>query len=496
MKLHHPPAQSASMISKDLTENAQTVEGIFKQCDDLIMLSWNYGHSLKERAMSVYFETLTYSNKELNYMREALQDLLVNEMLTGREKPEALVAFLEKKGIPSRKFTLLKQMGRAIDQILAGNYVVFIHGWSVAISFDSFSIETRYVSEPMTESVVHGPHEGTVESLKKNIGLLRYRMKDSGFKLISMITGGTTRTEIAYGYLEHRVNPEVLAEFRKRIAKASSMDILDTTYVEELIEDSTYSPFPQHRITERPDSAVAALLEGKIIVVVQGSPSILICPGLFVEFFQSSEDYYERTLLASLIRLLRLLAFGIALTLPGIYISLSTFQPELIPTVLLLAVINSREGIPFPSFVEAVIMQFFFELLREAGIRLPKPVGSAVSIVGALVIGEAAISAGIASPIMVVIIALTGIASFAIPQYSIAITLRILQFPLMLLAAMLGVFGMMIGLLWMILHITSLRSLGQPYFTPFAPMRPNRLKDVLVRVPLTRLNRSPNRKNT
>lgn len=237
--------------------------------------------------------------------------------------------------------------------------------------------------------------------------------------------------------------------------------------------------------------AAAALLDGKIIVLVQGTGGIMLCPGKFTEFFQSSEDYYQRTLISTMVRWLRIIAFVIALTLPSIYIALSTFHPELIPTVLLLAILNAREGIPLPAFFEALLMEFFFELMREAGVRLPRPVGSAVSIVGALVIGEAAISAGIASPIMVIVVALTGIASFSLPQYGMAISLRILRFPLMASAALLGGFGMMICLLFILLHLCKLRSLGQPYMASLMPLRLSDLKDVLLRIPLKKLLRQP-----
>jgi hypothetical protein len=321
--------------------------------------------------------------------------------------------------------------------------------------------------------------------------MLRSRLKDSRFKLEAFTTGSTTKTEVTFGYLEGAVNPETLDEFKRRIESIKDLEILETSFIEELIEDATYSPFPQYRYTERPDIAVPALLDGKIIIMVSGTPSILICPGLFVEFFSSSEDYYERTIYSTLIRLIRLAAFFMALTLPSIYIALSTFHPELIPTVLLLAILDTREGIPFPAFFEALLMEFFFELLREAGIRLPRPVGSAVSIVGALVIGQAAIQAKISSPIMVIVVALTGIASFSLPQYSLGIALRMLRFPLMALAATLGGFGLMIGYLLILLHLTTLRSLGQPYLTSLAPLYPVQLRDVLIRAPLKILLRSP-----
>lgn len=287
------------------------------------------------------------------------------------------------------------------------------------------------------------------------------------------------------------MNPDTLSDFKHRMAKIDKEEILEVSYLEEWIGDSRYSPFPQVRYTERPDTAITALLDGKIIAMVNGSPSILICPGNFVEFFMTSEDYYYRTIFSSLIRLIRVAAFIIALMLPSTYIALSTFHSELIPTVLLLAILNTREGIPFPAVIEALIMEFFFELLREAGIRLPRPIGSAVSIVGALVIGQAAIQSQISSPVMVIVVALTGIASFALPQYNMAIAIRILRFPLMIIAATFGGLGIMVSFILIYLHLATLTSLGQPYLSSIAPLDINRLRDAIIVLPQRVLLHSP-----
>ncbi|WP_100408033.1 spore germination protein [Bacillus solitudinis] len=480
-----------NQISQDIDENFRQLKEIFSNCYDLTFYSWGYGPELSHKAFSVYFESLTL-DKTINYMKYSMQDLLDREVGPATSiEPEHVISFFDNNGVSAKNARVLTDFNQVISNILKGHVVIFFDMWDQTLSYDASSVESRQVSEPIAESVVQGPREGTVENLYKNIGLIRTRLKNQNLKFEVIKSGGKAQTEVAYSFFEGAVDPATLSEFKKRISQVEKVEILETSYVEEWIEDSTYSPFPQHRYSERPDVAVSALLEGKIIVLVQGTGSILICPGLFVEFFQSSEDYYQRTVISTLIRLLRIMAFFISLNLTGIYISLSTFHPELIPTVLLLAIIDSREGIPFPTVVEALVMQFFFELLREAGIRLPRPVGSAVSIVGALVIGEAAITAGIASPIIVVIVALTGIASFAIPQYTIAIPLRIIQFPLMIMAASMGLFGMMIGLIWLMLHLTNLRTLGQPYLAPLAPMRPRQLMDVFVRAPLKTLFRSP-----
>ncbi|XEC92692.1 spore germination protein [Paenibacillus tarimensis] len=478
-------------ISDRLEDNLRVIEEVFKDNTDLIYRPWTYGPGLQYTACSVYYETLMQGTI-VNYMKTALQDLVAHEVGPATTiTPEDVITFFEGRGVSDKKANLLEDMDNAIEQIVYGNIVIFFDRWNKALIYQSLNVETRQITEPANESVVQGPRESTVENLQKNVGLLRMRLNTPKFKVESIIGGGETKTKVVYGYIDGTVDPELLKEFKKRIDEIKQVEILESSYIEQLIEDSTWSPFPQHRYTERPDVATAALLEGKIAVIVQGTGSILLCPGLFTEFFQSSEDYYQRTVISALIRWLRIIAFIIALTLPSIYIALSTFHAELIPTVLLLAIVDAREGIPYPTIFEMLIMEFFFELLREAGLRLPRPIGSTVSIVGALVIGEAAIDAGIASPIVVIIVALTGIASFAIPQYNIAIALRILRFPLMIAVTVLGGFGMMICFLLILLHLCKLRSLGQPYLAPFTPLRTFQLRDVFVRVPLKKLLKQP-----
>jgi len=488
------PATS-DLISIRLTENRQRIEELFRHCHDLKLQPWNYGSGLEHSSFSVYLDTLTDNGHE-SYMKATFRDL--SPLLAGldaRLTPEEVSRYFDGKGITTHPPSVLNSFDRAVKQILRGGIVIFIDGWDRAICYEMPGIQTRAVSEPVTESVVFGPHNSTIEDLHTNIGLLRNLLRTTRLKFESFYSGVESDRQIVYGYLEGAVDPQTLADFKMKISRIGKQEILDTSYLEEWLEESTYSPFPQVRYTERPDVANAALLEGKIIVLVQGTPSILICPGLFVEFFTASEDYYQRTIYASLVRWLRIAAFVIALTLPSLYIALSTFHPELIPTVLLLAILDTREKIPFPAFVEALIMEFFFELLREAGIRLPRPIGSAVSIVGALVVGQAAIQAKISSPIMVIVVALTGIASFALPQYNLGIALRILRFPLMLLAATLGGFGLMIGYFWILLHVSKLRVLGVPYLSSLMPMQPGQLmRDFIFRAPVKLLMRSPRKR--
>ena len=485
------PLKEHEAISSSLYVTRKRLEQIFANCKDIIFIPWHYGPNLQYEAMSIYCITLVKDKKE-NYFKTVMQDLVRYQIGPASDiKPDDVIGFFERHGASSETAHTIGDLDRAVEDILDGNVVVFFDQWDKALSFLAITLQERQVTENLIEPVVRGPHESTVENLSQNIGLIRMRLKTPDFKLELFKGGGKSNSEVAYAYIEGAVNPETLAEFQERIIPAKEMEILESSYIEELLEESVYSPLPQSRVTERPDVAAAALLDGKIIVMVSGSPSILICPGLFLEFLMSPEDYYQRTVFSSFIRQLRFMAFFLTVFLPSIYIALTTFDPELIPTVLLLAILNTREGIPFPAFIEALIMVFFFEILVEAGVRLPRPVGSAVSIVGALVIGEASINAGIASPIMVVVVALTGIAKFSLPQYSLQTAVRVLRILVMCLSAFLGGFGLMIGILLLLLHMMSLRSLGQPYLASLGPLRPRQLRDVFIRAPLISQLRSP-----
>ncbi|MBP1991117.1 spore germination protein [Paenibacillus eucommiae] len=478
-------------ISWDLNLNRKWFEQIFANCQDMMIESWSYGPALKYAAFSVCCQSLVEDDHN-EYMKSTLQDLVQHEAgMTEPISPEQVRYYYTHTGVSSQSRVLLSTYEEVQRHLLEGFVLIFFDQWNQAISYKMNKINKRAVTEPTSEPVVQGPREGTVENLDTNLGMLRQRVKSPLFKIEFFIAGTIMKTKVAFAYLEQAVNPEVLKEFRNRLQNIEPYEVQGTSYIEEWIEDSTYSPFPQHRYTERTDTAAAAVLDGKILVLVENSPMILICPSLFVDFFGTSEDYYVRTVYSTLIRLLRVLAFFIALTLPSIYVAFSTFHPELIPTVLLLAILGTREGIPFPAFLEALIMEVCFELLREAGIRLPRPVGSAVSIVGALVIGQAAIQAKIASPTMVIVVALTGIASFAIPHYDMAIAVRVLRFPFMVAAGMLGGFGLMIVFLLTFLHLTSLHTLGQPYLSSLAPLQLKDMRDVFIRAPLKRLLRSP-----
>lgn len=377
------------------------------------------------------------------------------------------------------------------DSILRGQTVIAIEGLPEAFIFDTRKISHRSIEQPATEQVIRGSREGFIESLSTNISLLRYRMQTTDFRVKSMEIGARTKSKVAICFMEGVTNPGIVEEVKKRLSAIEIDAILDSGYLEQFIEDNHWSPFPQIQYTERPDKVVANILEGRVAILVDGSPLALIVPTVFSQFYQTAEDYTERFLLMSGIRLSRLVALVFSLVFPSLYVAIISFNPELIPTEFAVAVAGGRAGVPFPAVVEVLVIEISMEVLREATIRLPQQVGGALSIVGVLVIGQAAVAAGFASPITVVIIALTTIGSFATPAYNAALALRILRFPLIILAGTFGLYGVMVGLILVTNHLLSLRSFGVPYLSPFVPGNFQGMRDLLTRAPLWKMRNRP-----
>ncbi|GAA3401537.1 spore germination protein [Paenibacillus hodogayensis] len=378
-----------------------------------------------------------------------------------------------------------------IEEVLNGSTVVHVEGLDEAFVFCTRNVEKRSIDQPETEQVIRGPREGFIENLMTNISLVRYRLQTPDLRIKINKLGKYTRTCIAVCYIHGIVNPALVEEVQRRLSLIEIDGIIDSGYLEQLIEDNHYSPFPQIQVTERPDKAVANLLEGRVIIIVDGSPMALIAPTVFTQFYQTSEDYAERFLLVSFIRLARLLALLFSLVFPALYVAVISFNPELIPTEFAVAVAGGRAGVPFPSVVEVLVMEVSMEVLREATIRLPQQVGGALSIVGVLVVGQAAVAAGFVSPITVVVIALTTIGSFATPAYNAALALRLLRFPIIIIAGMFGLYGVMVGLILIVNHLLSLKSFGVPYLSPVVPGNFEGMKDTVFRAPLWWLKRRP-----
>jgi spore germination protein KA len=459
-------------LSESLDSNLSVLQSAFENCSDVVLHSFRIGG--KTSAVLVYIDGL--SNMEL-LDQHVLLPLMNNDCPTENEGQYV------KEMINVSQTMEVNTFAELILQVSSGNPVILHESNRMGIAIGLAKWEQRGIDEPMAESVVRGPREGFTETLVINTSMLRRKIKSHRFKMESVLVGRYTQTKVVIAYIDGIANPDLIEEAGKRIRRIEIDGVLESNYIEEMIEDNPFSPFPQLSTTERPDVASGALLEGRVLIMVEGSPFALIAPTTIFALLQSPEDYYQRYMIGSVIRWLRYFFVGVALLAPSLYVAVVTFHQEMIPSNLLLTLVKSREEIPFPALVEALLMEITFEGLREAGVRLPKQVGAAVSIVGALVIGQAATAAGLVSSPMVMVVAITGIASFMIPQYSAGIALRLLRFPIMLLAGMLGLLGLMIGFILIYVHLCSLRSFGVPYLSPIAPMKSRDMKDVLMRAP-------------
>ena len=365
--------------------------------------------------------------------------------------------------------------------LLGGEALLLIEGSSEALLVDAKGWQTRAVDEPPSEAISRGPREGFVETLQLNTALLRRRIRDRKLVFKAMALGRRTKTTVVIAYLEDLARPDLVSEVTKRVSSIDIDGVLDTGYLAEFITDAPLSPVNTVGSTERPDVVASRLLEGRVAILADGSPFALTVPSLLVESFQSPQDYYMSPVFQSMVRFTRYLAFLLSvLTLP-LYVAINTYNQELIPTPLLLTIAASKEGTPFPAVVETAIMLLFFEVLREATLRMPRVLGQVVGVVGALVIGQASVQAGLVGAPMVIATALTAISSFVVPGATeLGAVCRVL---FLTLAATLGLFGLVMGGFLVLTHIASVTSFGVPVLSPVISDRPSDLKDTAVRVP-------------
>lgn len=338
------------------------------------------------------------------------------------------------------------------------------------------------MEDPASETVIRGPREAFTECISNNAALLRIKIKNPALTFESMKIGKRTRTGVQLAYMKGTANPELVDKIKKRLQTIKTDAILESGYIEQYIEDAPFSIFATISYSEKPDVVAAKILEGRVAILVDGTPFVLTAPMLFVENFQTAEDYYNRPLYASMMRILRCVCYALSVFTPAVFVALVTFHQEMIPTPLLFTISAAREGVPFPAIMETGVMAVTFKILREAGLRLPRAVGQAVSIVGALVMGEAAVSAGLVSEPIVIVIALTGVAGFAVPSQADSGT--ILRFIFLLLGGTMGGFGIAMGILGTMVHLASLKSFGSPFLSPLAPLQPSDTKDAVIRAPL------------
>ncbi|MBT2288459.1 spore germination protein [Paenibacillus albidus] len=475
-------------LSHRLEENQIQLHQLLGKSTDLVTKELQLDSST--HIAVIYIDGLVDTQVLHNSILYSLQDGAIQDQFKGLDSFQKL-ELLRKRILIAGDLSVTHDFEQFVHQLMSGNVMVLVDGTADALRIGLPGWEDRNVSEPNSQSVVRGPMEGFTENMRTNTALIRRKIKDSQLWLETFQIGKVTQTSVSIMYLTHIASPDLVQEVKRRLAKIDTDSILESGYIEEFIQDKAATPFPTIYNSDRPDTIAAGILEGKVAILVDGTPFVLLVPTFFVSFFQSSEDYYQRSDISTLLRFIRFLSFFITLFAPSFYVAVTTYHQEMIPTNLVISLAAQRESVPFPAFVEALLMELTYEILREAGVRIPKNVGQAISIVGTLVIGQAAVSAGLISSAIVIIVSITAISSFVIPESGMAIAARMIRFALIGLAGFMGLYGILFGVFLIILHLASLRSFGMPYMSPIAPYRSSDLKDSIFRFPWPLLKTRP-----
>ncbi len=381
-----------------------------------------------------------------------------------------------------------------IGSVLKGDTAIFVDGYAKAMVMSTKKLPLRSIGTNDNESGMRGPRDSFNEGFRQSTALIRRRIKDSKLKVEQSFMGQRSRTDYALMYLSDIAKPELVENIKKRFEMYDIDAVFDSGMAEHLLEESWYSPFPVFQSTTRPDKVASAITEGRVAIVFDNSPEVLIAPGNFNMFMQASDDYYNRWAVGTFARFLRYIAAFLAVTLPGFYVAVTVYQSEVIPTTLLYAIASARTLVTFPIVIEVIIMEFLFELLREAGIRLPGPLGNTIGVVGGLIVGQSAVDAGIVSTMVVIVVALTAIASFAIPNEAFSSVFRLLKFFILITSACFGLYGFILGLIIVAIHLSGLTSFGVPYMAPVVGGGINGMQanqDFLVRSPIKAMKNRP-----
>lgn len=475
-------------ITSDLQENIRNFEELFSDCEDIKKRKIKVGEHLEQECYIAYIE-VTLSSVDF-------KDSAVGKLLGKlRTMPEQELSDYVKANVEdisdSQPFPTIEE---AAEGMLTGDVLFFLNGYNKALKIPDKGYPGRGVYETESEKVIRGSNEGFSESIKLNTALIRKRLRSPHVKVKESFAGRRTNTNVDLVYLKDLIYPGMLEEIEKRLSEFEIDGALDSGIIEQLTERKKYSPFPQFQTTQRPDRAAMAILEGRIVLLSDNSPVALILPATYNTFVQTSDDYYSRWEIASFTRALRYLASFLAMVFPGLYLAITNFHTQILPTDLLLSLAAARQGVPFPAMVEVILMEIAFELLREAGVRLPGANGNTIGIVGGLIIGQAAVDANIVSPIVVIVVALTALCSFAVPNEEFATAFRILKFLFIFLCGTLGFFGFLAGVLAVLIHLSHLESFGIPYLAPFVGADLNGYqdeRDTFLRLPLDYLKKRP-----
>ncbi|GKV57489.1 germination protein KA [Sporosarcina sp. NCCP-2222] len=456
--------------------NIEHVKKLVYETDDLFvkMIDWPF-----EEGIICYFTTLV-DGGELNK-----QLALLKRQAEAKTQNWAISAASSSYPYTDDKLQNLLSLGETA--------IIFPNA-NIIVAINLKKEQARTTDEPENEHVITGSHEGFIENKDTNIALIRKRLLRADFVVKNLYTGNKNSDIVTYAYIATVADPQLVKMIDNKLSAISSDEFFTPGQLIEYMEEHTWSPFPQLLVTERPDRVASNLLEGRIVLLMDNSPTAILGPVTLFSFFQTPDDFNSRTLVGSFYRLLRIFSLITAIFLPAFYVSVVSFHSEILPIEISKQVKLAINEIPYRPFLEAFILEIFIELIREASMRLPTPIGQTIAIVGGLVVGDAIVSAGLVSNLMVIVVAMTAISSFVIPSAEMNMTIRILRFPFMLGAALFGFFGMVIGLLLLFIHLLNLRSMGRPYFSPVIPFDFTRFKDIFVRLPFLRFLRNGKKK--
>ncbi|MTV48193.1 spore germination protein [Heliobacillus mobilis] len=415
---------------------------------------------------------------------------LMNTQLTVNDNQVISLKVLSERALTANQTVFTQQYNHVIQNVLNGQTALFVDGDNSALLIETRGYEKRNIEKPATEATVRGSLEGFTESVNTNISQIRRIIKNKNLIHEYMTIGETSNTSVSILYLKNVANPAVVKEVKRRLSSIKTDALGGNGFTEQYIEDHPFAIFPQTLTTERPDRTAFNILEGRVAILTDGAPYSMIVPVTVQSMFQTSEDYHLRWIYATPLRFIRFLSYFLTLLIPAIYLAVTNYHHEVIPTDLIIAISRDREGVPFPTIVEILLMDLSWELIREAGIRVPGVIGTTLGIIGALILGQAAVAAKIVSPIMVIIVAVTGLGNFAIPNYNFAFGLRVLRFFFLAFSGVAGFYGIAVAMVIVAGLAASMKSFGVPYLTPSWP-RTTSSPDILIRDPIWRQELRP-----
>ncbi len=481
-------------VSTDLRDNINFLEAAFKDCGDIVKREFTFGKKLDIKAYIMYFDLLV----DRDLIDRSIIYSLADEMVESKPEIDAkttnLFDIIKDTFIGTVDLRVSDDLTEIKSAILCGDTALFIDNNEKVLIIATKGWPNRGIPSVENEVSIHGSKESFSDVFRFNTVLIRRRVRDERLKCKQYKVGARSETDVAVMYVQDIAKDETVQEIIDKIEKVNIDAIYDAGHLDQIIEENWLSPFPQSQLTERPDKAASALLEGRVVIVVDNSPLVLVLPTTLNIFFQASDDYFQRTEIVTFVRIIRYGAGILSVTALGLYLCVSVYHPYMIPIDLVYKIADARKNVPFPPLLELLVMDLSFELLREAGIRLPSPIGSTIGIVGGLIIGQSAVEAGLVSPIIVIIVAFSAITSFTVPNVDLVAGFRISKYIITLASAFLGFLGFWLSILLIVTHLSALKSFGVPYLFPYVAGEINDytdFKDSIVRMPLKKMEKRP-----